>query len=92
MRAACVINHHLFSQRLCMMRLPNWLWPFVSILCLLAALLFWWSGRADACFVAATLGVVAWFLRLRNRYRRSDIEEDAQIQNDIENGNEIDEN
>jgi uncharacterized membrane protein YdjX (TVP38/TMEM64 family) len=50
-------------------------WLIVSILCLLAALIFWvWRDNVDATFVAATLGGVAWFLSLRNGLRRSSIE------------------
>lgn len=52
-------------------------WIAVSILCLIAAASFWfWRGNLDWTFVAATLGVVAWFLSLRNRLRSSNIEHD----------------
>ncbi len=52
-------------------------WIAISILCLIAAAFFWLSrGNFDATFVAAALGAVAWFLFLRNRLRRSNIEHD----------------
>ncbi len=52
-------------------------WAAISILCLMAAASFWlWRGDFDWTFVAATLGVVAWFLSLRNRLRSSNIERD----------------
>ena len=39
----------------------------VAGLCLVIASIFWWGGHMDAAFVAATLGVVAWFVDLRDR-------------------------
>ncbi len=39
----------------------------------IAGALLWW-GRADAAFVVATLGVLAWFLNERNRLAQSGIE------------------
>jgi hypothetical protein len=36
--------------------------------CLLAALALWVLVGVDAAFVAATLGVVAWFMDQRDRY------------------------
>ncbi|MFN2455115.1 MAG: hypothetical protein ABR577_12930 [Pyrinomonadaceae bacterium] len=52
-------------------------WIIVSVLCLMAAVLFWaLRDNLDATFVAAALGAVAWFLSLRNRLRRSVIEHD----------------
>jgi hypothetical protein len=54
------------------LRLPHskQVWMLVACLCLLMASIFWWDGHADAAFVAATLGVVAWFVDLRNRLIR----------------------
>ncbi len=50
-------------------------WIGISILCLSAAVFFWLSrGNLDATFVAAALGVIAWFLSLRKRLRSSNIE------------------
>lgn len=45
-------------------------WLAVAGLCLVAAVAFWWRSLLDATFVAATLGVVAWFLNLRAQLRR----------------------
>lgn len=51
------------------------IWIIISILCLIVAAFFWLGrGNLDAAFVAATLGLVAWFLSLRNRLRRAGIE------------------
>jgi hypothetical protein len=44
-------------------------WSFVAGACLLAAIALWFVRGADAAFVAATLGVVAWFWDQRNRLR-----------------------
>lgn len=52
------------------------LWLIIATLCLITAALFLWRAQANedymnAAFVAATLGVVAWFLRLRTQLRRT---------------------
>ena len=47
------------------------IWLAVAGLCLIAAAAFWWRGQMDAAFVAATLGVVAWFLEERRQVRRA---------------------
>jgi hypothetical protein len=51
-------------------------WFIVASLCLIAAALFLWRAGVDeaylsAAFVAATLGVVAWFLRVRTQIRKT---------------------
>lgn len=46
-------------------------WIIVSGLCLIVAAVFLWRAHLDGAFVAASLGVVAWFLSLRVRLRRS---------------------
>jgi hypothetical protein len=46
-------------------------WIIISGLCLIAAAAFLWRANLDAAFVAATLGVVAWFLSLRHRLRKT---------------------
>ena len=53
------------------------LWSFVAALCLLCAIVLGWRGQLDATFVAATLGVVAWFLDQRNLLRARSIEADT---------------
>lgn len=50
-------------------------WLIASVLCLMAAAIFLWRAQVDeaywtAVFVAATLGAVAWFLRLRTQLRK----------------------
>lgn len=40
-------------------------WLLASALGLLAAAAFWFAGWAEAAFVTAALGVVAWFLNVR---------------------------
>ena len=52
------------------------LWLIVATLCLIAAALFLWRAQVNeaymnAAFVAASLGVVAWFLRLRTQLRKT---------------------
>jgi hypothetical protein len=44
-------------------------WSFVAGACLVAAVALWLTVGADGAFVAATLGVVAWFWDQRNRLR-----------------------
>jgi hypothetical protein len=51
-------------------------WSFVAGACLVASALLWLVRGADAAFVAATLGVVAWFWDQRNRLRSQIIEPD----------------
>ena len=60
------------------------LWSFVAGLCLLAALVLGWRNHLDATFVAATLGVVAWFLDQRNLLRARSIEANAEQTEDEE--------
>lgn len=45
-------------------------WTIAALACLLVAAAFYLRGNIDATFVAATLGVVAWFISLRNRLRQ----------------------
>jgi hypothetical protein len=46
-------------------------WIIVSGLCLVAASVLMWRARTDAAFVVATLGVVSWFLSMRDRLRKT---------------------
>jgi hypothetical protein len=46
-------------------------WVVVSGLCLVVAAVFLWRADLDGAFVAATLGLVAWFLGLRDRLRKT---------------------
>jgi hypothetical protein len=45
-------------------------WLVVAGLCLVAAAACWWRGFTDATFVAAALGIAAWFLNVRAQLRR----------------------
>jgi hypothetical protein len=53
-------------------------WLAVAGLLLLAAIFFLWRGLTDATFVAAALGVVAWFLNVRAKLRRNLPEEEEE--------------
>ncbi len=44
-------------------------WNIVAMLCLVIAVMLWIKGYTDATLVVATLGVVAWFLNLRARFK-----------------------
>ena len=58
----------------------NRAWKLLPGLCLVVAAGSWLVGHADAAFVIATLGLVAWFIDLRNRLRGTDIEpDDAEV-------------
>lgn len=51
-------------------------WLIVASLCLIVAALFLWRAQVNevyfnAAFVAAALGVVAWFLRVRAQLRKT---------------------
>ena len=50
------------------------LWSVLAGVCLLVAIVLAWRDQLNATFVVATLGVVAWFLDLRNRLRARSIE------------------
>jgi len=52
-------------------------WSIVAGLCLLAVAIMMWRRQLDAAFVLATLGVLAWFLDIRNRLRLPHIESAA---------------
>jgi hypothetical protein len=60
------------------------LWSAVAALCLVTAAVLGWRGHYDGTFVAATLGVVAWFLDQRNLLRARSIEADAAFEEGVE--------
>jgi hypothetical protein len=64
---------HARQQTYTLFGVPR-LWSIAAALCLVAAVMLGLSGHLDATFVAATLGVVAWFLDMRNRLRARSIE------------------
>ncbi|GAC1385510.1 MAG: hypothetical protein NVSMB36_27880 [Escherichia coli] len=45
---------------------------------------------SDGAFVASVLGIVAWFWRLRNRYRAIRIEDEAEDIEDTQEGFKVD--
>jgi uncharacterized membrane protein len=70
-------------------------WLIVATLCLVVAALFLWRARVNevyfnAAFVAAALGVVAWFLRVRAQLRKT-IPPDVNPQEDDAEETEISE-
>jgi hypothetical protein len=52
-------------------------WSVAAALCLVVAGALLWLGRSDWAFVAASLGVVAWFLNMRGQLHRRNVERDA---------------
>ncbi len=59
-------------------------WSIVAGVCLLIAGACLFVARMEAAFVAATLGVVAWFWNERNRLRPTSIEADDEFQDEDE--------
>lgn len=59
--------------------------------CLVVAAALLLSARVDAAFVAATLGIVAWFWNERNRLRPAGIEAGERFQEDDEEIEDVDE-
>ena len=69
------------------------LWSIIVFVSLIAGAAFALTGFMDAAFVAATLGVVAWFIEMRDRLQRPDVERDDTREErtdmeESENGNE----
>lgn len=48
------------------------LWATVCVCCLIVSAALMLNGRAEAAFVTATLGVLAWFINVRNGLRGDD--------------------
>ena len=55
---------------------PRWSWNIIAVVCLVAATIALLNSYIDAAFVAATLGVVAWFLEVRSKYKVARVEDD----------------
>ena len=47
-------------------------WVTVCAACLIVSAALVLNGRAEAAFVTATIGVLAWFINVRNRLREDD--------------------
>lgn len=45
-------------------------WLLVSFACVAASVVCWWEGFNDAAFVTAALGVVAWFMNQRIKFKK----------------------
>lgn len=72
-------------------------WLIVAMLCMITAAIFLWRGQVDeayarAAFVAGTLGVVAWFLRLRTQLQKTIPSPTDSAQEDEEKAEDQDEN
>ncbi len=61
------------------------IWIIIAGLGVVVAALFLWQSNMTVAFVAATLGVVAWFLSLRDRLRKTILpkEEEAEEEQNI---------
>jgi hypothetical protein len=66
-------------------------WSLVAGACLIIAAVFLLMSRMDAAFVAATLGVVAWFWNERNRLRPHGIEAEDRFRDEDEEFEDRDE-
>jgi hypothetical protein len=67
------------------------LWMIAAALCgIVAAAALVWRWQVEVAFVAATLGVVCWFLSLRNRLKKT-IVDDHEIHESLDS-EETDEN
>lgn len=58
------------------------LWLIVAVTLAMVAVVFMWRGNFDAAFVAAVLGVVAWFLNYRTQARAFIAARDAEQEDD----------
>jgi hypothetical protein len=59
-------------------------WIFAAGVCLISAAIFLVRDNMNAAFVAATLGLVAWFLNVRNQLKRTIIPADDEVDDEIE--------
>lgn len=51
-------------------------WIIVAGVCMIvAAIALLWRWNVEVAFVAATLGIVCWFLNLRNRLKKTIVNE-----------------
>ena len=55
-----------------------YLWSTICVACLIASAALILNGRAEAAFVTATLGVLAWFINVRNQMRGDDASEQGE--------------
>jgi hypothetical protein len=59
-------------------------WTIIAGICLIVAAAFLLRDNINVAFVSATMGLVAWFLGLRDRLRKNIVEgsDEAQEEND----------
>ena len=58
------------------------LWLIVAVTLAIVAVVFMWRGNFDGAFVAAVLGVVAWFLNYRTQAKAFIGARDAEQENE----------
>jgi hypothetical protein len=61
------------------------LWLIVAVTLAMAAAVFVWRGNFDAAFVAAVLGIVAWFLNYRVHAKAAIAPIDTEEEDDLRN-------
>lgn len=61
------------------------LWLIVAVTLAVVAAVFMWRGNFDAAFVAAVLGVVAWFLNYRTQAKAFNAAIDAEQDDETRN-------
>lgn len=66
-------------------------WTIIAGLCLIVAAAFLLLDNINAAFVAATLGLVAWFLGLRDRLGKTIIADSSKAQEEQNTGRDQDE-
>jgi hypothetical protein len=59
-------------------------WSVIAGACLVFAVVLWLAVGVEAAFVAATLGVVAWFWDQRNRFKATLIEDAGETDDEID--------
>ena len=54
-------------------------WTIISALCLIIAVYFFWRTNIDVAFIVATLGIVAWFLRVRTQFKAAAVQREKEV-------------
>jgi hypothetical protein len=65
-------------------------WMFAAGICLIFAAILLARENMSAAFVAATLGVVAWFLNVRSQLKRTIIPSDDEVDEEVDDENGVD--
>jgi len=66
-------------------------WTIIAGVCLIVAAAFLLRDNINVAFVAATLGLVAWFLGLRDRLRKGIVTGNSDAQEENNTGGDQDE-